>query len=269
MRVRLERRGDDIALSVMVTNGIWESAGCSVRMSFSQPVVAGLMVCAHDDEVSEEARFSRVQFSQLDAHRTQADYDKWEKEVTALEDRDRKNPPPKEGILFLGSSTIRMWKTLGEDFPGLPVYAHGIGGSWLADSIYFADRLVFPYHPRQIVVYAGSNDLDSHRTPERVLSDFKILVKTIQARLPQTRIMYLPVRPCEVYGKFLDKVRITDELLQAYCATDARLLYIDTYTCSLTADGQLRPEIFMADQLHLNREGYAIWSAVIRPYLKL
>ena len=123
------------------------------------------------------------------------DSSKWEKEIAALEARDLTNPPPKDCIVFVGSSSIRRWTSLGADFPGFPVVNHGFGGSQLADSVNFADRIITPCQPRQVVIYAGGNDINAGKDPEVVYGDFVALVTRIRGRLPKADIAYIADRP--------------------------------------------------------------------------
>src|SRR4051812_30037494 len=123
------------------------------------------------------------------------DYARWEKEVAAYEAADVKSPPPKGGILFIGSSTIRLWKTLAEDYPDLKVINRGFGGTEIVDSTHFADRLIFPHEPRQIFLRAGGNDIHAGRTPKEVAHDFSEFVRVVHARLPKTEILYIGVSP--------------------------------------------------------------------------
>ena len=128
------------------------------------------------------------------------DYAKWEKEVAAYEAADRQSPPPKGGILFIGSSTIRLWKTLAEDFPDHKVINRGFGGTEIVDSTHFADRLIFPHEPKQIFLRAGGNDIHAGRTPREVAADFAEFVRVVHARLPKTEILYIGVSPAPRAG---------------------------------------------------------------------
>jgi hypothetical protein len=116
------------------------------------------------------------------------DYAKWEKEVAAYEAPDRENPPPKGGILFIGSSTIRLWKTLAADYPDHKVVNRGFGGTEIVDSTHFADGLIFPHEPKQIFLRAGANDIHGGRTPRQVAHDFSEFVRVVHAQLPKTEI---------------------------------------------------------------------------------
>ncbi|HET7625604.1 MAG TPA: SGNH/GDSL hydrolase family protein, partial [Verrucomicrobiae bacterium] len=185
------------------------------------------------------------------AAETNSASNRWEREIKAFEASDKTNPPPQHAILFLGSSSIRIWPDLQKDFPGHTVFKRGFGGSELSDSIEFADRIVLPYKPKMIFLYAGDNDLAGGKTPERVFSDFKTFVKKIHAALPQTRIAYISIKPCPARKNLLPEVQSANQLIRNYTKTDDKLLFVDTYSAMLTPNGGLRPELLQKDGLHL------------------
>ncbi len=193
---------------------------------------------------------------------------RWEKDIRAFEQADRQSPPPKGCILFLGSSSIRGWKTLQRDYPDLPVVNRGFGGSMIADSTRYADRIVIPYRPRQIVFYAGDNDIASGHRPEQLLADFQAFVEKIQSALPRTRILYVSIKPSPSRWKFVDSTRCTNELIFRYCRRTPGLDYVDVFTAMLGPDGQPRQELFLKDNLHMNAAGYALWTRLICPHLR-
>lgn len=193
---------------------------------------------------------------------------KWEKEIRAFEASDKTNPPPKNAIVFVGSSSIRLWKSLKEDFQEFPIVQRGFGGSQMADSVEFAERIVIPYAPRQVLVYAGDNDLAAKKSPEQVLSDFQAFVKKVHAALPKTRIAYIAIKPSSSRLKLMDKMKETNQSISDFTKKDERLLFIDTFTPILGPDGKPNDDLFKSDHLHLNEKGYAIWVKAIRPHLK-
>jgi TolB protein len=203
-----------------------------------------------------------------DLGRTLSQSDVFEKDIRAHENSDATSGCPQNGILFLGSSTMAKWKSLQEDFAGLPVLGRGFGGSKIRDSVYYFDRMVAPYHPRMIVFYAGDNDLAIHRNPDRVLADFQVFTTLVHEQLPQTRIAFLSVKPSRARWEWVDKIRQANELVKQCCARDDRLIFVDTFTATLDASGQPRSDWFEADGLHLNRQGYAQWASIITPILK-
>jgi lysophospholipase L1-like esterase len=180
---------------------------------------------------------------------------------------DRSTPPPKGGVLFIGSSTIRRWKTLQDDFPGRQVMNRGFGGSQIADSTHFAERIIFPYEPRMILLRAGGNDIHAGKSPEQVFADYRAFVHKVHARLPNTRIAYIATCPAPVRWEERDATKTLNALVEKYTRRHAYLKYIETYDMSVAPDGQPRRELFVADQLHFNAAGYKILADRVRPYL--
>lgn len=192
---------------------------------------------------------------------------RWEKEIAAYEAADRANPPPKGGVLFIGSSTIRLWKTLAQDFPDHKVINRGFGGSEIADSTHFADRIIFPYEPKQIFLRAGGNDVHAGRLPEEVANDFADFVRKVHDRLPKTEIVYIFVNPAPARWGENDKYRALNEMIRKMALHMPRVCCVDAYDISLTPDGRARPELFVADKLHFNGDGYKVLADRVRPYL--
>ena len=198
---------------------------------------------------------------------TPAASDRWEQAIRDFEAQDRKRAPTPGGIVFIGSSSIRLWK-LAESFPGLPAINRGFGGSELADSVRYADRIVIAYRPRIVVLYAGDNDLASGKSPERVSADFKQFVAKVHAALPKTRIVYVGIKPSLSRWKLIDKVRDANRRIKEFAAADPRVVFIDVEKPMLGLDGKPRPELFQPDGLHLNAAGYRLWSDLLRPHLE-
>ncbi|HET7535655.1 MAG TPA: SGNH/GDSL hydrolase family protein [Candidatus Didemnitutus sp.] len=194
--------------------------------------------------------------------------EQWATDIDKLTANDATNPPPHGAVVFVGSSSIRLWTTLAEDFPGIVSINRGFGGSELADSVFYADRIVIPYAPRVVVVYAGDNDLWAGKTPETILADFRAFRTTVHAALPKTQIIYLSIKESPSRERIRDRVVTANQLIAADCQTDPRCQFVDVDTPMLTADGHLRPELFRPDQLHLLPAGYAIWTKVLAPYLQ-
>lgn len=192
---------------------------------------------------------------------------KWEPDIRAFEASDRTNPPPKNAILFVGSSSIRFWKTLARDFPGERVINRGFGGSCIADSVEFADRIVIPYAPRTIVFYAGDNDLAEGRTPEQVAADYRDFVQKVHERLPETRIAFLAIKPSPLRWELRGKIESANRQIAAMKGDG--LVFIDSYQAMLGADGLPRSEMYVDDRLHLNEKGYALWAQLVKTQLKL
>ena len=123
------------------------------------------------------------------------DPNKWEKSIVAFEKSDAATPPPKEGVVFVGSSTLRLWKSLPEDFPEIPAINRGFGGSEMSDVVQYADRIVIPYDPRVVVVYCGGNDLFYKKTPDQVLADYKAFEAKVHAALPDATVIFITLNP--------------------------------------------------------------------------
>lgn len=191
----------------------------------------------------------------------------WEKQIAAYEAADRANPPSKGGILFIGSSTIRLWSTLPQDFPKHKVINHGFGGSEIADATHFAERIIFPCEPRQIYLRAGNNDIHNGRLPSELADDFAAFVKKVHQRLPRTEIIFISLCPVPDRWAEQDKNRLLNSLIRDMALDMPRVSYIDAWNISLTNTGEARPELFREDQLHFNAEGYKLLAERVRPYL--
>lgn len=195
------------------------------------------------------------------------DFAKWEREVSAFERSDATNPPPKGCIVFIGSSTIGRWKTLARDFPGQPVVNRAFGGSEIEDSTHFADRVIFPYESSMVFIRAGGNDLWAGKSPERVAADFKDFAEKVHARLPKAVIVYISQSPSIARWIQRERDKQMNDLIAAYVQGKPHLRYVETYDLVLGADGQPRPELFVADKLHINEEGYKLMTERVRPFL--
>ena len=192
----------------------------------------------------------------------------FESEIKAFEASDKTNPPPQGAILFIGSSSIRLWKTLAKDFPQHQVINRGFGGSQIIDSVNYAERIVVPYAPKQIIFYAGGNDINAGKDPEQVFSDFKAFVEKVERALPHTSIAYISIAPNPARWAQVEKVRATNKLIEDYTRKDSRLTFINAFPKMLGEDGQPRPEIFGPDRLHMNAKGYELWTSIVGSYLK-
>jgi lysophospholipase L1-like esterase len=194
--------------------------------------------------------------------------DRWHDELDAFARTDREHPPAGDGVLFVGSSTIRFWTRLAQDFPHQPVLINrGFGGSTMADCSLFARELVVRYRPREVFVYAGDNDIAEGRAPIDVLESFASFVNTVRAALPDARIAFISVKPSPSREQLMPQIRETNNVIEAYLGRLPNSEYIDVFTPMLTADGRLRPELFRPDMLHLNDDGYRLWQSVIGPHL--
>jgi lysophospholipase L1-like esterase len=198
---------------------------------------------------------------------TSPDPAQWEQAIRAFETADTAAPPPKGGIVFIGSSSIRLWTSLATDFPGMPVINRGFGGSQLPEVAAYVGRIVTPYQPRQVIVYCGGNDINAGRSAGEVLVAFQGLVRAIHAGHPATRLAYISIAPNPARWAQIETVKAANRAVREWIATDSRLTFIDVYAAMLGPDGRPKPDIFLADRLHMNAKGYAIWRAIVGPHL--
>lgn len=192
---------------------------------------------------------------------------RWEKDIAAFEARDKTNPPPQNALLFIGSSTILLWKTLAQDLPSHQVINRGFGGSQIADAAYYVDRIVIPYKPKMVLLRSGGNDIFSGKSPEQVFADFQAFVAKVHAKLPKTDIVYISLSPSVARWNQWDKEVALNKMVKDFTRKNKRVKYLDTADISVGADGMPRPELFIADKLHLNAEGYKLLAARVRQYL--
>lgn len=190
---------------------------------------------------------------------------KWQKEMAEFAASDRTNPPPKHAIVFVGSSTIRFWKTLPEDFPGKTVVNRGFGGSQISDVIEHFDQVITPCEPRIIVFYSGDNDLAAGKSPERVFADFKTFLRKVHTRFPEATVVDISIKPCPARWKLKEQVDTVNASIQSL--RDPRLRFINIAPLMLGEDGQPKKDLFKADGLHPSQKCYEMWAKVITPCL--
>jgi lysophospholipase L1-like esterase len=194
--------------------------------------------------------------------------ERWLPDIEALTANDQSNPPPAHGVVFVGSSSIRLWTTLETDFGGIPVINRGFGGSYLSHTVHFAERIILPYRPRAVVVYAGENDLWDGKAAEVLAADFEALRLKIRTALPRCRLIFLSIKLSPSRLRIHNAVREANSRIERICAADPHCRYIDVATPMLTTGGAFRSELYVNDQLHLSPSGYALWRDLIAPHLK-
>jgi lysophospholipase L1-like esterase len=195
------------------------------------------------------------------------DADRWAKEIAAFVADDEAHPFAPGGIVFVGSSSIRLWD-LAAAFPQRRVLNRGFGGTQIADSVQHVDRLVLRHKPATVVFYAGDNDLSAGRTPAQVLADFEAFVARVHAALPATRIAFIGIKPSLARWAIVDKVREANALVRAACDRDDRLGFVDVDGPMIGWDGKPRADLFIKDGLHLSAKGYALWNVLVAPFLE-
>jgi lysophospholipase L1-like esterase len=192
--------------------------------------------------------------------------DRWDSQVAALEAAARVTPHQKGEVLFIGSSTIHRWD-VASSFPDLRTINQGIDGTELADAVKYTERLILPFEPRVVVVYAGDNDIAGGKTSEEVAIQFERLTARILNRLPQSRIVFIGLKPSIQRWAQVDRMRAANDLIRGICAKDDRIAYVDVDGPMLGWDERPRRELFVEDGLHLSAEGYRLWTALLRPFV--
>lgn len=194
--------------------------------------------------------------------------DPFAEEIGAFEAADRAAPPVPGGVVFVGSSSFRLWPGLAADFPGARVVNRGFGGSTLPDVLRHAPRVVLPHRPRLVVLYAGDNDLAAGRTPAQVLADYRAFVALVRQALPATRVAFVSVKPSPSRRATMELARETNRLVRAETERDTLQAFVDVFGSMLGPDGQPRPELFVADSLHMTPAGYALWRERLAPVVR-
>lgn len=187
--------------------------------------------------------------------------------IAAFEAGDRQAMPPACATLFVGSSSIRFWDSLAEDFPGRAVINRGFGGSTVWEVNHYFDRVVAPYKPREIVFYAGENDINAGRTPADAYADFVQFMRLKERALGATPVWFIAAKPSKLRLDQLPAQTTFNDQVKALAAQRDDLAYIDIVPAMLKPDGQPR-DIFVEDNLHMTPEGYAIWTPIVNSALK-
>lgn len=193
----------------------------------------------------------------------------WEAEIAALEHEARAPRGRQAPVVFVGSSSIRLWPDLEREMAPLAVVNMGFGGAQMDAVRYYAPRIVLPWLPRAVVLYAGENDLEPHRrkTPESVLADCSRFAKMLAERVPFAKLFVLSAKLSPARRDSWPAIRRLNELLQRFCDEDASRRFVDVAGPGLDADGNPRDELFLEDGLHLSRSGYDLWSSILHPVL--
>jgi lysophospholipase L1-like esterase len=180
---------------------------------------------------------------------------------------DREQPPARGGVVFIGSSTIRLWKSLAADFPEHHVINRGFGGSEIVDSAHFAERVIFPYEPQMVFLRAGGNDIHAGKSAAQVFADYKEFVAKVHARLPKAKIVYISLSPAPSRWAERDENKALNEMIRKFSRGKWYLKYVETYDLTVGPDGEPRRELFVADMLHFNADGYRLMAERVRPVL--
>jgi lysophospholipase L1-like esterase len=187
-------------------------------------------------------------------------------EIAEFEKWDRQNASPTEPILFVGSSSIRLWQTA-EAFPDAPVINRGFGGSTIADVNHYFDRVVAKYKPSAIIFYAGDNDIASGKSPQQVFDDFKAFVQLVDVHLPKTPIYFISIKPSIARLKMWPEMKQANALVQQLASRDKSVIFVDVATAMLVGSDSPSKDLFLDDGLHLNAKGYQLWNKALSPVI--
>ena len=190
-------------------------------------------------------------------------------EIAEFKRQDSLQRPPSGGILFVGSSSFRKWTNVQNYFPGYPIINRGFGGSAFPDLIRYAGDIIFPYHPRQIVIYCGDNDLAASDsvTATMVYNRFVRLYNLIRSRLKDVDIVYVSIKPSPSRQKLMPRMEETNDMIRNFMASYSHATFVDVYHAMLTPQGLPMDDLFIGDKLHMNEKGYKIWQQILLPYL--
>ncbi|KAA9037634.1 G-D-S-L family lipolytic protein [Ginsengibacter hankyongi] len=191
-------------------------------------------------------------------------------EIEHFKKLDSAHFPPKNAVLFVGSSSIRKWEDVQNYFPNETVINRGFGGSELTDAIRYANDIIIPYHPREIVIYSGENDLayaDSI-TPAIVLRRFETLFNIIRSAMPKVPVIYVSIKPSPSRERLMPEMEVANKLIKQFLKSKNKTVFVDVYHKMLDKSGTPMTDIFLSDNLHMNAKGYHIWQKAITPYLE-
>ncbi len=191
-------------------------------------------------------------------------------DIQNFKKQDSANFPAKHTILLVGSSSFTKWTDVQDYFPTYPIINRGFGGSSLLDVIRYANDIIFPYQPKQIVIYCGENDLaaaDTSISGKIVFERFKQLFVLIRKQLPKVNIAYVSMKPSPSREKLLPKMIAGNLLIKNYLSKQKKTVFINVFNKMFNKDGTIIKDIFIKDNLHMNAKGYVIWQKIIAPYL--
>lgn len=193
----------------------------------------------------------------------------FKEEINNFKKLDSTHPPQKNAILFVGSSSFHFWTDVQDYFPGYTIINRGFGGSSLPNVIFYANDIIFPYHPKQVVIYCGENDLAASDTvtAQIVLTRFKKLFVQIRKRIPGVSLVFISIKPSPSRQSLMHRMVAANKLIKNYLSHNINTGFVDVYHKMLKADGSPMDDIFKEDKLHMTAKGYVIWQKAIQPFL--
>jgi lysophospholipase L1-like esterase len=190
-------------------------------------------------------------------------------EIQAFKKQDSAHFPGKGKILFVGSSSFQHWHDVQSYFPNHPIINRGFGGSSLPDVIRYVNDIIFPYSPKQIVIYCGENDLAASDTVSamNVFVRFRSLFHLIRKHMPNVPIVFISLKPSPSREHLMPKMAQANRMIKNFLKTQKNASFVDVYSKMLDANGKPRKELFGEDMLHMNKKGYELWKSILEPYL--
>ena len=199
----------------------------------------------------------------------QQKHGKYESTIVKFEQEDQKKGYHPEAVLFTGSSSIKMWKSLGEDMSPIPILNRGFGGSTIPEVTHYADRILLPHHPKIIFFYCGENDLANEESKsDLALKSFKKFHEYMKKNLPETKVYFIAIKPSIKRWNYWDKMSQANAKLSKIISKKDNFFFVDTASQMLDENGIVLQDIFIKDNLHMNAKGYAIWTKVIKPIME-
>ncbi|MFK7774918.1 MAG: GDSL-type esterase/lipase family protein [Saprospiraceae bacterium] len=202
------------------------------------------------------------------AKKSPAPFSRFQSEIDQFIQQDKEIDFPKNGIMMTGSSSIRMWKTMAKDFSKFPVLNRGFGGATIPEVLHFAGKYIFQHEPQIIVFYCGENDISEGASPEIVFASFKTFVKIIETRLPNTKLVYISMKPSIARWNLWPKYQAGEKLIKEFVDENPKIEYMDSSISMLEKDGEVKKDIFIEDGLHMNAKGYKGWTSQLKPILE-
>lgn len=191
----------------------------------------------------------------------------WDKEIQKFEQLDKTEVYPENSIIFTGSSSIKLWSTLKDDMAPFPVIHRGYGGARLSDLAVYADRIIYPHKCSAVVIFVANDIIgqEGDKSPEEVGRLFSYILKTIRKKLPETPVFWISITPTSSRWKVWPQIKEANNIIRDICGKNKNTFFIPTEHAFLNEKGQPRDELFRPDLLHLNAEGYKVWTQVIKP----
>ncbi len=201
-------------------------------------------------------------------NKSAAPFARFQNEIDNFLEQDKENNFPKNGVMMTGSSSIRFWKTMDKDFPKFPVLNRGFGGATIPEVLHFAGKYIFQHEPQIIVFYCGENDISEGATPETVFASFKTFVKIIERRLPETKLVYISMKPSIARWNLWPQYQAGEKLIKNFVDENPKIEYMDASISMLEKNGEVKKDIFVEDGLHMNAKGYEGWREQLNPILE-